>query len=213
KPLLAGLMMGCMVYKPHLTPILGVALLAGRRWTALSGFALGGLGLCGLSLLALGRAPWEAFVANVPFAQAVLYEGGVAWEKMPTTSAALLLLGAPAAAAKVGQLIVSAGVALAVGALWWWEARAELRLAATSLGVLLATPFAFEYDLVILALPLAWLGVLGQETGWRHGEVAVLALAWVLPILAPGFAGLTSVQLGPLVMGGLLGLLWRRSLA
>ena len=98
-------------------------------------------------------------------------------------------------------------VAVSIDKAW---TTAAFQCPTAALGALMATPFAFEYDLVILALPMAWLGVLGQSTGWRHGEVLALGLAFVLPIAAPGVAGLTHVQLGPWVLGALLWLLWRR---
>ncbi|MCB9793431.1 MAG: DUF2029 domain-containing protein [Alphaproteobacteria bacterium] len=211
RPLLGGALLGLMVYKPHLAPALVVALLAGRRWAALGAMATSALTACGLSLLALGQAPWAAFVDNLPFAQAVLYQGGVPWEKMPTVSAMLLLLGLPELPVRVAQLGVSALAALGVAWLWARDARPALRCAGAAFAALLATPFAFEYDLVILAVPMAWLGVVGQETGWRRGEVPLLALAWVLPIAAPGVAGLTGLQLGPLVLAALLLLTLQRS--
>ncbi|MCB9761096.1 MAG: DUF2029 domain-containing protein [Alphaproteobacteria bacterium] len=211
RPGVAGVLLGLLSMKPHLTPMVGLALLAGRQWRALGAMAATALGLAGVSAAALGPAPWQAFVDNLPFAQAVLYEGGVAWEKMPTASAAALLLGAPPVAAKAAQAVVTLGAAGAVAWLWARPCPHDLRAAGLTLAVLLATPFAFEYDLAILAFPLALLGVAGARAGWQRGDVAALIAGYALPFLAPALAGLTRLQVGPLVLAALLACALRRA--
>jgi hypothetical protein len=209
RPLLGGALLGLLVYKPHLVPMAGLALLAGRQWRALAGLAISSVAVCGLSLAAFGAGAWQAFLENLPFAQAVLYEGGVNWAKMPTVSAAVLLLGGGAGVARALQGVASVAAAGAVG--WAWLRGHPLKEAVLALGVLLATPFAFEYDLTVLALPLIWIGIAGRDRGWQPGDKALLILGWTLPFLATALAGPTHLQVGPLVIAALLVAALRRS--
>ena len=52
------------------------------------------------------------------------------------------------------------------------------------LGILLFTPYSFSYDLVLLAIPLAWLGWEGYTKEWLPGEQLFLALGWTMPFIA-----------------------------
>ena len=82
------------------------------------------------------------------------------------------------------------------------------------LGTLLATPYgAYDYDLVLLAPVIAWLVLEGIQRGWRSGEKAALAMAWLLPLLGPWVALRSKVTLGPAVLLWLLALAVARALA
>ena len=51
-------------------------------------------------------------------------------------------------------------LAVAAMVIWTWSRQGiplARRASVLVLGILLFTPFAFEYDLALLALPLAWL--------------------------------------------------------
>ena len=41
--------------------------------------------------------------------------------------------------------------------------------------------YLLQYDLVLLALPIAWLAVMGFGQGFLPYEKAVLAVSWILP--------------------------------
>ena len=47
-----------------------------------------------------------------------------------------------------------------------------------------------EYDLMILAIPMAWLIAEGARAGFLRGEIAAIVLAW----LAPALFKLTAFQ-------------------
>ncbi len=198
RPWLAGALLGCLVYKPHLLPLAAVALLAGREGRALAGMALSVVTLCVASLV-FGVEAWSAFFDNVPFAWRALAEGGLDLAKVPTTAGAALLLGAPPALAQGLQGAVSL-VAVA-GVAWAFHRRLPLRVGALATGALLATPFAFEYDLVILALPLL---LIGRQREPR--DAPLLVVAWLAPLALPGLAHLLPLQLTPVL---LLAVLWR----
>lgn len=211
RPFAGGVLLGLLSYKPHLAVLALLALIAGRRWWTLAGAAVGAGGLALATLPLMGWETWRAFLQNLPLAGWMIEHGAAPLDKMTTTFTGVLLAGAgyPAAASLQGVVAVSAAVAVA----WVWRRDPGLpwRGSALAIGVLLATPYAFEYDLAILALPLAWLAWEGYGRGWRPGEQAVLLLGWLVPLAAPMLAAYGHVQITPLVLGALLWLVLRRT--
>src|SRR5205807_5491611 len=104
-----------------------------------------------------GGAVWPAWIAAIPgFSRQFAVESSEILHLMPTVLAALLQLGvAPPAA----QLTQWAATALAAAAVWGLYRRDPGQLAASGLLVaaLLATPYAFVYDMPILATAIIWL--------------------------------------------------------
>jgi hypothetical protein len=80
--------------------------------------------------------------------------------------------------------IVQGAVALiaagAIALLWRSRAAYELKAAALGVGTLLTTPHLFAYDLVILAVPMAFLFRLGSAGGFLAYEMAGMGLACLL---------------------------------
>ena len=106
-----------------------------------------------------------------------------------------------------------AAIAAAAAAAWVWRqpAGVPVRGAALVTATLLATPFYFDYDLVLLALPIAWLGWDGYRGGYLSWEKSLLAFAWIWPLIARQSAQLLGVSLTPVVLAGLLALSVRRA--
>ena len=75
---------------------------------------------------------------------------------------------------------------------------------------MLATPFAFDYDLAVLAVPVAFLGAEGLRTGFRPGEIELMVCAWVAPLAAPAIAEWTHVSLMPALLVALVVVAARR---
>lgn len=209
-PFTAGLLLGLLSYKPHLVVLIPLALIAGRRWRTLAG-AGGAAGLLALATLpVMGWETWKAFLANLPLAQWMIQHGVAPLHKMPTVFTGALLAGTGYPIAYILQGIVTLGAAIAV--IWVWSRNAifPLKASALVLAILLATPYGFEYDLVIMALPLAWLGWEGLRTGWLRGEQTLMLCGWLIPMVAPVVAAKTGAQIAPLVLGGLLFAVMRR---
>lgn len=200
-PVLAGVLLGTLGFKPHLVPAVAVALVAAGRWRTLGAAVATGLAWVAASVVVLGIGPWRAFAANLPFARAALVGGGLDLAKMPTTTAALLLAGVPAGPAQALQALVS--VAALAAAAVGLRRGGPAGLAVVVVASLVVTPFAFDYDLALLLGPLAWLAPVALRS--RIGLVT-LSLAWSLPVLGTALAGSTGVQLGPWVLLALLGL-------
>lgn len=211
RPLLAGVLFGLMSYKPQFGLLIPLALLATGRWTAFAAAAAAALALAAASFAAFGAEPWRAFLDNGPFLRLVLEQGHLPWFKMPTTFAAARMLGVPVSLSYALQAAVALAVVVVVLRLWRSHADQSLKSAGLVVGALMVSPYGFDYDLVLLALPLAWLGLRGVERGFLFGEKAILLLAWLSPILMPAIASGASLQLGPVVLAALLWSVLRRA--
>src|SRR5437868_7326886 len=87
-------------------------------------------------------------------------------------------------AAYAMQAIVGIATVLALVWIWRRTARLELQAAALATAVMLLSPYIMDYDLVLLALPIAWLTIDGIRTGFLPWEKSILALAWIVPMFA-----------------------------
>lgn len=214
RPVLAGLLFGLLCLKPQTALLLPLALLAGGHWRAILATGATAAALALVSLGLFGAETWRGFLAASSFTrEVVLEQGGLGWEKVQSTFAAVRSLGGPVALAYAVQAVVSLAAAAAVAVVWRGAADFAVKASALVLGGLLATPYALDYDLAQLALPIAWIAALGSATGFRDGEKILLALAWLLPLIARGLAGAAGVQVTPLVLAALLALVVCRARA
>jgi len=200
RPALAGLAFGGLVFKPHLAVVVPFALAAAGRWRALGAAAASALGLCLLSWLVFGAGTWRAFLAQTALARAVLEQDLVGPAKMVSTFAAVRLLGGGNGLAYAAQIAV---VLMLLGLLW--KVRG-VRPSGADLGALtaamsvLASPFLLDYDLVLLALPMAWLVTSAQRTGFRPWEKTVLFVAFAAPLFIRTVAIRSGLPFGPPVL-------------
>ena len=77
---------------------------------------------------------------------------------------------------------------------------------------MLASPFLLDYDLTLIAIPLVWLLREGLRTGFLPFEKALLALAFVLPLISRSLAGAVGLPLAPLILAAIFALTMRRAL-
>lgn len=210
RPVLSGVLLGLLVVKPHLAALFAVALLAVRAWRTMLVAAGTALAFLGASLLAFGWAALPAWLDSLQVARVATETGALPWAKMPSTFALLRLLGTPVPWAYAGHAVIAIAAAVAVWVVWRRTDALPLRGAVLMAATFLANPYAFDYDLVWLAFPIAWLAVYGLENGWRRGDREVLVAAWLLPALATALASLTRVQVAPLVLAALVWVAVRR---
>jgi len=65
-PILAGLIMSLLIYKPHMGFLLAIALIAGRKWKVLLSASLSALILVVCTVALFGVESWQAFdVVNI----------------------------------------------------------------------------------------------------------------------------------------------------
>ena len=210
RPVLAGILIGLLCYKPHIGLPLGILLLVGGHWRAAAGAIAAVIAFCAASALALGTEVWSAFLANATTARAVLETGAVSWDKMASVFAAVRMLGGGLTLAYALHAIVALVVLALTAQAWRSAGSLELKAAIGSLALLLVSPYLFDYDLAIAALPLALLLADGFRNGWIAGMRPMLVVVWLTPAIAPYLADLTRLQLQPLALLILWWLAWRR---
>jgi len=197
RPLVAGLLLGLLAYKPQFGVVVPVALLAGRHWRVIvSAAATVGLLVLG-TVLAFGTATWRAFRDSMPFAKTVVLEAGnTGWEKIQSSFAAVRALGGSIGLAYGVQGVITAAVVISVAWLWWSGTDPRLKKAGLIVGALLSTPYLLDYDLMALAPALAFVVSERLERGFAPWERSLLAGVWIVPIVTRVFAKLTLVPLG-----------------
>jgi hypothetical protein len=156
----------------------------------------------------LGLEVWHAFLDSIGFTAALLAVGAVPWEKMVSLYASLRQFGAPL---WLGLTIHGLfALIIAVLTLLVWRGRASFadKASILVLGALLVSPYSYDYDMVLLGLPLAWLGWQGYQNGFRNWEKAALLANWLIPIFVRVVSIQFNLQIGWLVPAWLLWLLW-----
>lgn len=212
RPILAGILLGLMSYKPHFGVLIPIALICGRHWQAFIAAAITTVVFAAVSMLFLGIEPWIAFWNNIPLARSVFEDGLIRWGKLPSLYASLRLAGAGLTLAYVMHGLLALSVAVTVGWIWWRKPSLPLRAAVLVTGTLLVTPYMFDYDFAILAIPVALLAMDGYVRGWLPYERGVLVLIWVMPLVAVGLADAVGVQIAPACIVALFIIATRRAL-
>jgi len=186
-PALAGICLGLLTYKPQFGLLFPIVLIADRRWLTIAVATLTAIALAALSWLAFGSASWEAFAHWAPLSsRALIDEGALDWYRLQSVFALVRAHGGSETLAWTVQGALS--LLLAVGLVWLWKSRGayELKAAALAAGALLATPYLFMYDLVVLAVAVAFLLRLALAREFLTGiEIAALAAAGALILIYP----------------------------
>jgi hypothetical protein len=209
-PLLGGVLLGLLSYKPHLAALIPLALLAGGRWRALAGAGVAAVCLVLASLWAFPVNMWGLFLHSIPPTMARLYGQALWFYKMPTVFAAVRLAGFGVPAAWVGQSLAMAAAVILVVWLWRAPASPAVRASGLIMGILLFSPHIWYYDLPLLAIPLAWLWWEGHRHGWLPLEQMLLFWSWFLPLVSFFLSVELKWPTGPLYLIPLLVLVLRR---
>lgn len=205
RPFAAGLVLGCLAYKPHLAWLIPLALIGGRHWSALTGCLVSGLILCASSLAAYGWPIWSDFLAVAPRAMADIRSGAAPFSQMPTVLAAARLIGLGDWLALAAQSLAALTAGAAV--LWSWRKSIDHGIKSGLLvaAVLLAAPHTFGYDLTLLALPLI---IMADRLNKGRGSLptaALLALGWAAPLIGLVAAVKLNLPFTALVLVALFG--------
>jgi len=200
RPLLAGVCLGLLTYKPQFGLLFPVVLLIGGHWRVLIAASVTAAALVAASLLAFGAESWQAFFHWMPVtSHAVFEEGRANLMKMQSLLGAVRWLGGSIAAAWTAQALLIAGALLAVGWLWRQRVRPEIKAAALATAALLATPYLYIYDFPVLAIPLAFLIRIGLREGFMPFELAGVAMACALILAFPLIAAPTGLAAAAVV--------------
>ncbi|WP_456716959.1 glycosyltransferase family 87 protein [Bradyrhizobium sp. USDA 4353] len=214
RPVLAGICLGLLTYKPQYGLLFPIVLIATQRWTAVASATVTALVLAVASLVAFGLDSWQAFFHWLPmFSQAFLTEGKATWWKLQSLFSLVRYFGGSEALGWTFQWVLTAAVAVVLVTLWRSRVRYSLKAAALAIGLLLTTPYLFMYDMMVQAIAVAWLVRIGLHDGFRRYELPAFGCIAALQITFM----LTGIPLGlaaNLLVGGLVlaraGSWWRR---
>lgn len=197
RPLLAGICIGLLVYKPQFGVMIPLVLAATGRWRSFAAAAATVTALAAIVTGLFGPEVWTAFLASTHFTRtAVLEQGGTGFYKIQSVFAWVRLWGGPAALAYVMQGAVTLVAGFFLVRLWRSDARFALKGAALCLAAILATPYSLDYDMMVLAPAIALLAMDGLTHGFPPWWKTALAALWLVPILTRSIADATLIPLG-----------------
>ena len=217
RPMLAGICLGLLSYKPQYGLLFPLVLIAASQWTVFFAAGVTAVAMALVSWLAFGTESWQAFFHWMPmFSQAFLTEGKATWWKLQSLFSLVRYLGGTEALAWSFQWVLTASVAVVLVLMWRSRIPYSLKASALAIGTLLITPYLFMYDMVVLAVPVGLLVRMGLASGFLRYELAALACALAL-FLTFTFTGLPTGLVAILIVAALImrraGPWWRRARA
>jgi len=209
RPMLAGALLGVVIFKPQFFVLLPLALLAARQGRALIGMIVCAVALTLLSAALFGPSLWLDWFNVYLHPQAVAGVNGTDWGHAwdESVSTCLMLLAVPKALATAAQVVAALIAAAAV-----WRAFAiahPARLAVLLCAALLASPHVSNYDLILAGLAALWCVRALPESSRPLALILPLA-AWMAPLYNPPRAmplGLITPLVILALLAGFLGLL------
>jgi alpha-1,2-mannosyltransferase len=202
RPILAGVLFGLVAYKPQFGLLIPLVLAVSGRWRVFAAAAATVAALALAVTLAFGLDVWSAFLASTKFTRiVVLEEGQTGWYKIQSVFSWVRMWGGGIDLAYAAQTAVT--VAIAASLAWLWRSKAAFPLQAAGLliGTLLATPYSLDYDLMLLAPAIAYLGMDGLQRGFAPWQKTILAALWIVPLFARSVPEATLIPLAvPLML-------------
>jgi hypothetical protein len=201
RPVVAGILLGMMIYKPHLALMLPFALFAGRRWLVMFVTGATAAFLVVISVAFYGADVWLQYQHNVAVLRTVILEDGTGVShRMVSVFVLARHLGAGVAASYGWQAVAALVAAAFIVRSWWRDEPAHIRNAVLIVGTCLATPYLQDYDLVFGAFVVVWLLQAEKDSQVspqyiRGANGAIL----LLPLLNAQIANPSGPSVGPLV--------------
>ena len=201
RPVLAGICLGLLTYKPQYGLLFPIALIAAGHWRVFVSAAVTAVVLATASWLAFGIESWMGFFHQMPrFSQAFLTEGKAPWWKLQSSYALVRYFGGTEPLGWACHWVLTASIAVVMALIWRSRVPYTLKAAALAAGALLTTPYLFMYDMMVLAIPVAFLVRIGLKSGFRDwelpalGAVATLIVFYLLTGVPTGFVATLVVS-------------------
>jgi arabinofuranan 3-O-arabinosyltransferase len=214
RPVLAGVFIGCLTYKPQFGILIPVALVALGQWRAFASAAATTAFLVGTSAAAFGIDIWGAFPRAF-----IGHTGGILlhdpentsmfyWGHLQTIYGLIRTLHGGAVLAWFAQGVTALAVAIIIWLVWRSPARYALKAATLSAAALIATPYAQTYDFAAIAIPVAFLARDQIACGLLRGEQTIMLALFGASLGV--LVALASVPLGPVIVIALFAIILRR---
>jgi hypothetical protein len=195
RPMLAGVLLGLLAYKPHLGLLLPIALAAAGQWRVFGTATATVIAAALVTLGVFGLEPWWAFLDNLGrFGSEIATERFSVTNKLQSAYGFLSSLGVPKPVSMAIQLALAAFLVAATALIWRSTAPTSLKAAWLSTASVLMSPYVYIYDLTLLAVAQAFL--------LRHwlrppGPDPLIGESHISPEVAvsPGFTGREAILL------------------
>jgi alpha-1,2-mannosyltransferase len=212
RAVVSGILFGLLAYKPQYGLMIPLVLAASGRWRTFAAAVAAVVLLVAATTVAFGPHVWQAFLDSMRFTRVVaLEQGDTGWYKIQSVFAWARMWGASVPVAYALQAATIVGLGATLFRLWHSAVPYPFKAAALCIAAILATPYAFDYDMVVLAPAIAFIAVDGLARGFGPWEKTALAGLWIVPLLARTVAQTTLIPLGVPAMFAVFVLLLRRS--
>jgi hypothetical protein len=199
RPILAGMLLGALVYKPQLGILLPFALVAGRHLRAFLAAGVTAAVLLLASLWLFGADAWAAYFHNTTVLRHLVLEDPTdISHRMVSVFTAALFAGAGVSGSYAIQAVIGLAAAIVVVIGWYRDAPQPGKNALLVLGTCLATPYLQDYDLVFGAFIVVWLSELYPDGAMSREALIGAGLILLLPFVASLLARMTGFAFGPL---------------
>jgi hypothetical protein len=199
----AGLVLGCLAYKPQLGIVLAVVVVAVRQWRVVAGALSMIVAQLGVGWLAVGSSPMRDYMSSL---WTLMWNPALVQLYPSEVHSArgffqLLIPSAPIVALCFGLTFV----ALLVLAVRTWASRIPLPIVYGQIVLLtvLASPHLITYDLLLLTFPLLvfanWT-IAHADHRFRATINALLVVLYFAPFSGQIIARLTNVQVSAVAM-------------
>jgi len=194
RPILAGVLLGGLAYKPQIAVLTPLVLVAARAWKPLAAAVASQIIFSVLAGILLGWGGWAGFLAKMVHPAGVAAASSSSAHAIPSLQVLAADLGAPPPASMILHALGAAGAVAAALVVWRRREDAALRLAVLGSATLLISPYLRAYDMILL-LPAVAL-VLDRASPHLFARAAAAA-AWLAPALLMFVP--TKIQYGALV--------------
>ncbi|XUM24008.1 glycosyltransferase family 87 protein [Bradyrhizobium oligotrophicum S58] len=178
-PVIAGVLLGLLAYKPQFVLLMPVVLLASRNWRAILSAIATTVIVVIITSAALDPWIWLEWIVKFPSYQTQLQANQPSLDHMmPTVIAGLHALGAPPPIGYLVQLLLSCCIVVMV---WdaWRRGSTQQAIALVAVGSIIATPYAMIYDMPMVAAGIA---IHWKARSDRGEPVAALEIGLVIAL-------------------------------
>lgn len=191
RPVLAGILLGLLSYKPQLGLIIPFVLIADRYWQSFIAATVTTLALISASLFIFGWESWYRYLHTIIHQLDFVQQWGFTSYSFYM---AFDLYGLEWWQAGLLHAILGLFVIAAV----CWSMRQniprEMKMAIATLGAILVAPYFLPYDMVLISAALL---ITVPNFLFNTWEKILFALIWILP----AFAFLPETPIGPMLIG------------
>jgi hypothetical protein len=196
RPVLAGIFIGLLAYKPHFGMLIPLVLMLSGRWTVFFSAAATVCALVALTTAIFGVDIWFAFIEATQGTREEVLEIGLAgWQRLQSIFAAVRNLGGPVGLAYAAQGAIALFCLVSVSWLWWSKADQDLKNAGLAAAALLMTPYVLDYDHVVMGVAYAFLIRHGLKHGFLPWEAAGITFMGLMAFFYQDF-GLLGIPMG-----------------